>query len=129
LTPAIITALEAGQVVVALVGLTTAVLEWSAVVALRGVGRTEAQRLLARHALWIECLRATVHVVILLTASLSLLLPMPPDLMPHWIVDVLVLRKFGVLVVALIATAGTVSARVTRLRVAASLRAAAHEAA
>jgi hypothetical protein len=120
---------EVAQVLVALVGLTTAVLEWSAVMALRQAHRTAAQRLLANQAMRIEVLRAAVHVVILLTASLSVILPSPPvdGTMPHWIGDVLIWRKVGLLLVAVIATAGTVSSRITRLRVAATFRAAQHE--
>jgi hypothetical protein len=110
------------QAVVAGVGLVTAVLEWSSVMALRGVGRTDAQRTLARHAALIECLRGAVHIVILSTAGVSLVLPAPPAEMPHWMVEAVAWRKVGLLLVALIATAGTLSARITRLRVAAQLR-------
>lgn len=114
--------LEVGQAMVAGVGLVTAVLEWSSVMALRGVGQTPAQRTLARQAAFIECLRATVHVVILATAALSLVLPAPPENMPGWMVELVAWRKGGLLLVAMIATAGTLSARITRLRVAAQLR-------
>jgi len=114
--------LELGQSVVAGLGLVTAVLEWSSVMALRGVGQTPAQRTLARQAAFIECLRAVVHVVILVTAGMSLVLPAPPDNMPGWMVELVAGRKGGLLLVAMIATAGTLSARITRLRVAAQLR-------
>lgn len=114
--------LEVGQAMVAGVGLVTAVLEWSSVMALRGVGQTPAQRTLAKQAAFIECLRATVHVVILATAALSLVLPAPPENMPGWMVELVAWRKGGLLLVAMIATAGTLSARITRLRVAAQLR-------
>jgi hypothetical protein len=114
--------LELGQSVIAGVGLVVAVLEWSSVMALRGVGQTPAQRTLAKQAAFIECLRAVVHVVILVTAGMSLMLPAPPDNMPGWMVELVAWRKGGLLLVALIATAGTLSARITRLRVAAQLR-------
>ena len=114
--------LELGQSVVAGLGLVTAVLEWSSVMALRGVGQTPAQRTLARQAAFIECLRASVHVVILVTAGMSLVLPAPPENMPGWMVELVAWRKVGLLLVAMIATAGTLSARITRLRVAAQLR-------
>ena len=114
--------LEVAQASVALVGLVTAALEWSSVMALRGVGQTEAQRTLAKQAAFIEVLRAVVHVVILSTASISLVLPSPPEAMPGWMVEAVLWRKVGLLLVAMIATAGTLSARITRLRVAAQLR-------
>jgi hypothetical protein len=114
--------LEVAQASVALVGLVTAALEWSSVMALRGVGQTEAQRTLAKQAAFIEVLRAVVHVVILSTASISLVLPSPPETMPGWMVEAVAWRKVGLLLVAMIATAGTLSARITRLRVAAQLR-------
>lgn len=114
--------LEVSQAMVAGVGLITAVLEWSAVMAYRHVGATAAQRTLAKHAAFVECLRAAVHVVILATAVIALVLPTPPETMPHWIVEGVMWRKVGLLLVAMIATAGTLSARITRLRVAAQLR-------
>jgi hypothetical protein len=114
--------LELAQLGVAGVGLVVAVLEWSSVMALWGVGQTAAQRTLARQAAFVEVLRAVVHVVILSTAVISLILPSPPETMPHWMVELVAWRKGGLLLVALIATAGTLSARITRLRVAAQLR-------
>jgi len=114
--------LETAQMVVAVVGLTAALSEWRTILRYRHIGRTEAQRILARHALFIELLRCSVHLMILATAGLSLWLPAPPaDQMPAWITELLVLRKAGFLWVAVIATLGSVSSRRTRLRVAKAL--------
>ena len=106
--------LELAQIAVASVGLTVAGLEWQSVMRLRTAGETPGQRILARHAVFIEVLRLSVHVVILGTAAISVALPNPPPTMPAWIVDMLVLRKAGFLWVAIIACLGTVSARRAR---------------
>lgn len=106
--------LEGAQAFVAVVGLVVAMLEWRSVMRLRLVAVTEGQRILAQHAAFVEGLRAAVHVVILGTAAIALMLPQPPEYMPHWISQALVARKVGFLIVALIATAGTVSSRRAR---------------
>lgn len=106
--------IEGVQALVATVGLTVALLEWRSVMRLRLVADTEGQRILAAQAAFVETLRALVHVVILGTAAIALALPTPPEYMPHWISQALVARKIGFLLVALIATAGTVSSRRAR---------------
>ena len=115
--------LELLQMAIASVGLAVALSEWGAIRDLRRVGTTEAQRVLARHAAFIEVLRLSVHVVILVSAAVSLALPEPPsEAMPGWIITAVWWRKVGFVWVALIATLGTVSSRVTRRRVAGLLR-------
>jgi len=115
--------IELLQMAVASVGLVVALSEWGAIRDLRRVGTTEAQRALARHAAFVEVLRLSVHVVILASAGVSLALPEPPTAtMPGWIIEALWWRKLGLLWVAVIATAGTVSSRITRVRVAGLLR-------
>ena len=115
--------MEVAQLAFAFTGLCVALSEWSAVRDLGRVGKTPAQKVLARHAARIELMRMSVHVAILLSAFVSLALPEPPrDVMPHWIVEAVGWRKIGFVWVAFIATAGTVSARVTRRRVAGLLR-------
>lgn len=106
--------LELAQATIASIGLTVALLEWRAVWRLGQAWQTPGQRVLAKHAIFIECLRASVHLVILATAGIALWLPQPPEYMPHWITQALVLRKAGFLWVAVIACAGTVSSRTAR---------------
>ena len=106
--------LEVEQALVAMAGFTVACLEWRSIWRLQDAWETEGQRILARHALFVELLRCSVHVAILGTAGISLSLPAPPEEMPHWIAQALVVRKVGFLWIALIATAGTVSSRNAR---------------
>lgn len=113
-TPPLFDAIELAQVVVATGGLVGATGEWRAILSLRQVAISPRQRRLAQHAAFIEFLRFTVHIAILMTAGMSLGLPMPPADMPSWISDVLLWRKLCVLWIACIACAGTWSARRTR---------------
>ena len=106
--------LELAQALVACMGLWVACLEWRSIARLQGAWETEGQRILARHALFVEVLRCSVHVAILGTAAIALALPPPPEVMPHWIAQALVIRKVGFLWVAVIALAGTVSSRHAR---------------
>jgi hypothetical protein len=115
--------MEVAQLVFAFTGLCVALSEWSAMRDLGRVGKTPAQKVLARHAARIELMRMSVHVAILLSAFVSLALPEPPrDVMPGWMITAVGWRKIGFVWVAFIATAGTVSSRVTRRRVAGLLR-------
>ena len=107
---------EAAQAAVALVGLATAALEWRAIAALGQVGHTLREKYWARHLMFIEILRCVVHGVVLVTASLSLWMPTVPATMGDDLAWQLLLRKLGVLVIATIACAGTVSSRRARLR-------------
>jgi len=107
--------IESAQAGLAVIGLSVAMLEWRSVMRLRSIAATEGQLILARQAAFVEVLRAVVHAVILGTAGIALVLPQPPEYMPHWISQALLVRKLGFLLVALIACAGTVSSRRARL--------------
>ena len=108
--------IESLQILMATIGLVTACVEWRSITRLHLVWHTPGQLILARQALITEVLRLSVHIVIIITALISLYLPSPPVYMPHWITQYLLLRKLGCLWIAIIAMLGTVSARVSRVK-------------
>lgn len=113
---------EAMQLGIATLGAVGSFAEWTAIYRLRHSHHSPAQRTIARHAIFIEILRCSVHCVIILTAGISFWLPQPPEYMPHWISEALVYRKLGLLWISVIATAGTWSSRIMRRKLARQLR-------
>jgi hypothetical protein len=114
--------IEVAQVVVALLGLAGTIMEADATRRLALIPGSKVELLLARQGVVSELLRFVAQLVILLTALISLWLPEPPAYMPDWVMEPLFWRKVGLLLVAVVISAGTWTSRRTRILVAEELR-------
>jgi hypothetical protein len=112
------------EILTALVGMAGLIFAFYEIAATRALAdvasiiHSERRRLIASHQVYLEIKRCGVHLLVTASALAAILLPEPPRAMEDWMRAVIAFRHFAFLAIAIIATMGTYSARVLRLRLA-----------